>query len=291
MTPAAYCRKRTVQSKTSFHYPIKLLPPPSRAAMYALYAFCREVDDVVDEEKEPQRARELLAFWRRDLDRAVAADSPAHPVSKELARAIKDFSLPTAPFYQIIDGMEMDLNQQRFKDMDELTLYCQRVAVAVGLIAVHIFCFDKGQNLFDNDRKERFANHLGMAFQLTNILRDVKEDAGRGRVYIPQSLLTQYDLPESDILEGRWSRPLAQALSSLGDEAQRHYQAGDALITDKAQRNCLFPAMLMSGIYHHYLITIRERDFDSVAAPVKLSSMTKLALTIKIWLKERVFAQ
>jgi 15-cis-phytoene synthase len=289
MTPDAYCRKRTLESKTSFYYPIMLLPAPSRAAMYALYAFCREVDDVVDEEKSLDKARKQLAFWREDLDRAVAHSNPEHPVSIELSLAIQAFALPTSPLYDIIDGMEMDLNQQRYKDQEELTVYCSKVAVAVGLIAVHIFCFGKADNNLDSERKNRFANHLGMAFQLTNILRDIKEDAQRGRIYIPQSLLTAHGVTESQILTGEWNQTLAEALAQLGAEAEHHFQAADAMLEDRAERNCLFPALLMSGIYHRYLTTIEQLKFDTLSQPVKLSSAKKLALTIKIWLKERVF--
>jgi 15-cis-phytoene synthase len=288
MTPAAYCRQRTLKANTSFYYPIKLLSPPRQAAMYALYAFCREVDDVVDEANDPRQAREQLAFWRKDLDRAFSQANPEHPVSIELSQAIVGFNLPTAPFYDLIDGMEMDLNQQRFKNREELTVYCRKVAVAVGLIAIPIFCLGTSAASQDNERMSRFAHHLGMALQLTNILRDINEDAERGRIYIPQSLLSEYGLSEADLLAGRWCQSLGQALTQLGIEAENHFQAAETLITDRAERNCLFPALVMSGIYRRYLIILKQRGFDSLTRPLKLSSPTKLLLTVKIWLNERI---
>lgn len=286
MTPGAYCRKRTLGANTSFYYPIALLSADRRAAMYALYAFCREVDDTVDDDKPQHLAREQLEFWRQDLKRAFANGAPEHPVCQELARVSVDFALPQTPFFDIIDGMEMDLDQQRYADKGELAVYCSKVAVAVGQIIVHIFCF--GKLSLDRDKQlcDRFANHLGMAFQLTNILRDIKEDALRGRVYIPNSLLAEHALSAETILAGRWSQSLSNALTQLGDEAEEHFQAGEGMIVDKKLRKCLFPALLMSGIYHRYLIILRQRGFDSLSAPVKLSAASKLALTVKIWLRE-----
>ncbi|MBF0195553.1 MAG: presqualene diphosphate synthase HpnD [Magnetococcales bacterium] len=289
MTPTAYCRARTIKSRTSFYYPILLLSPNCRRAMFALYAFCREVDDIVDENKNQESARKELNIWRSDLDKAFSGETPKHPVAKELIFAVKEFTLPTASFYDIIDGMEIDLNQQRYKDQDELNLYCSKVAVAVGLIAIHIFCFDKTNSNVDKNSKDKFAFHLGMAFQLTNILRDIKEDAQRGRIYIPQTLLAKYGASEADILSGNWSQAIGDALAEIGADAEHHYNSGAELIKDSKERYCLFPAVVMSGIYHRYLTTITQRSFNTLTRPVKLSSSTKLALTIKIWLKERVF--
>ncbi|MBF0380226.1 MAG: presqualene diphosphate synthase HpnD [Magnetococcales bacterium] len=289
MTPTAYCRLRTIKSRTSFYYPILLLSPPRRRAMFALYAFCREVDDIVDENRDLAIAREELNVWRRELESTFKGDNPKHPVAQELRFAVAEFSLPTAPFYDIIDGMEIDLNQQRYKDHDELALYCSKVAVAVGLIAIHIFCFGRTSNSTENSTLKQFAHHLGMAFQLTNILRDIKEDAQRGRIYIPQTLINKYGASEKELLAGVWSQPLGNALSQIGKEAEQHYKAGTELIEGKEERHCLFPAVVMSGIYHCYLTTITARGFNTLNTPVKLSSTTKLALTIKIWLKERVF--
>jgi 15-cis-phytoene synthase len=289
MTPTAYCRTRTIKSRTSFYYPILLLSPPRRRAMFALYAFCREVDDIVDENKDQETARQELNIWRKDLGEAFNGENPQHPVAIELRFAVKEFNLPTAPFYDIIDGMEIDLNQQRYKDQDELTLYCSKVAVAVGLIAIHIFCFGRVPNSTENSTKNQFAYHLGMAFQLTNILRDIKEDAQRGRIYIPQTLFAKYGASQAELLSGVWSQPLGNALAQIGAEAEYHYQAGTNLLDGSKERYCLFPAVVMSGIYHRYLTTITQRGFNTINRPVKLSSATKLALTIKIWLKERVF--
>ncbi|MBF0453281.1 MAG: presqualene diphosphate synthase HpnD [Magnetococcales bacterium] len=286
MTPAAYCRDRTLKANSSFYYPIRLLSPPRRAAMYALYAFCREVDDTVDEGGDPEQARERLNHWRDDLNRAFARTNPEHPVCQELAQAIQLFKLPTQPFHDIIDGMEMDLDQPTFKDQEALSDYCHKVAVAVGLITLPIFCRERPISPAQQAKWDQFAFHLGMAFQLTNILRDIKEDGERGRVYIPQNLLLANGLKTEDILAGRWSEPLGRALTELGALAETHFQAGEGLIQDKKERKCLFPALVMSAIYHRYLTLLKARKFDSLTRPVQLTSVKKLILTLRFWLKE-----
>lgn len=295
MTPTAYCLRRTRKANTSFYYPMRLLPPPQRAAMYALYAFCREVDDVVDEIEASSAAsasaHAQLAFWRQDLDRAFRQTNPQHPVAVELGRVVETFALPTAPFFDIIAGMAMDLDRQRYADMAALTLYCQRVAVAVGQIALPIFCA--------NQKKagwwDPLAHHLGMAFQLTNILRDIKEDGQRGRIYLPQTALQAHGVAEETLLCAQWSPALGRVLAQLGHEAETHFHHADRLLqTEKKAHDGtlppgLLPIQMMSHLYHRYLIDLKNRRYDSLTRPVRLSTATKLAVILQVWVQERIF--
>ncbi|MGB0127924.1 MAG: presqualene diphosphate synthase HpnD, partial [Rhodocyclaceae bacterium] len=193
--PNEYCQERAAASGSSFYYSFLFLPPPRRRAITALYAFCREVDDVVDECTEPALARTKLAWWRSEVD-AVFSGTPQHPVGIALAPIVKEFNLPAEHFHEIIDGMEMDLTETRYPDFKALQLYCYRVASTVGLMAAEIFGYR-------NRRTLKYAHDLGIAFQLTNIIRDVGEDARRGRIYLPEDELARFDVPLADVLAAR----------------------------------------------------------------------------------------
>ena len=172
MTPDEYCQQKTARSGSSFYYSFLFLPQPQRRAITALYAFCREVDDVVDECQDLQVAASKLAWWRQELA-GLDAGQAQHPVTQALQSASAEFSLPGEQLQEIIDGMEMDLQQSRYLDFKALSLYCYRVAGVVGLLAARIFGYQ--------DRKtQKYAHDLGFAFQLTNIIRDVGEDARMG---------------------------------------------------------------------------------------------------------------
>ena len=188
MNPEEYCQEKTARSGSSFYYSFLFLEPQQRKAITALYAFCREVDDVVDECSDPNLARIKLQWWRDDLDK-VFNGTPQHPVNQALISPIQQFNLPKEHFLEIIDGMEMDLELHRYESFRDLALYCHRVAGVVGLMSAEIFGY--------KDRKTlKYANELGIAFQLTNILRDVKEDASRGRIYIPLDELERFGVSE-----------------------------------------------------------------------------------------------
>ena len=282
MTPQHYCRAKTKRSRSSFYYPMLFLEKSRRTAMYTLYAFCREVDDIVDDNRPPESAREALAGWRKELE-AVFSGKPRHPVGLELARIKSVFNLPPRPFFEIIEGMEMDLNQQRYATLEKLLVYCQKVAVAVGWASLQIFSHQHPNDVWDPTRKAAFAHHLGIAFQLTNILRDVAEDARRGRIYLPAETLQQAGASEADILNLRWSRALALAMADIGREAENHFQKAHALAQDPKQRPILFPALVMSGIYHAYLKQMQKRDFNTLHHPIKLSTPAKLWIAWRTW--------
>ena len=195
MTPDDYCQKKAAQSGSSFYYAFLFLPPERRRAITALYAFCREVDDAVDEPSEASVARVRLAWWRDEVARLYAG-KPEHPVTRALQPFIERFDLSATRLGEIMDGMEMDLTQSRYLDYAGLQLYCHRVAGVVGLLAASIFGRTEAITL-------EYAEKLGLAFQLTNIIRDVGEDARNNRIYLPMDELKRFGVPASDILGAR----------------------------------------------------------------------------------------
>ncbi|MEY3244400.1 MAG: hypothetical protein RJB20_640 [Pseudomonadota bacterium] len=197
MTPEQYCQEKTAKSGSSFYYSFRFLSKSRRLAITALYAFCREVDDIADECTDLSVAKTKLNWWRSEIER-LYQNQPQHPVSKALLQAIHTYQLDAEHFMEIIDGMEMDLNFNRYQDFKQLQLYCYRVASVVGLLSAQIFGFKNRKTL-------KFAHDLGMAFQLTNIIRDVGEDARRNRIYLPLDELAKFGVSEDDLLASRES--------------------------------------------------------------------------------------
>ena len=204
MTPQQYCQQKTAKSGSSFYYSFKFLTPQKRDAITALYAFCREVDDIADECTELHIAQTKLSWWRTEIENLYLG-KPQHPVSKALLPNIATYQLDSQHFIEIIDGMEMDLNFNRYEDFEQLQLYCYRVASVVGLLSAQIFGFSNLKTL-------TYATDLGMAFQLTNIIRDVGEDARRNRIYLPLDELERFSVTEDDILHSRESDAVRQLL-------------------------------------------------------------------------------
>jgi phytoene synthase len=222
MSPQAYCQQKAAASGSSFYYSFLFLPKAKREAITALYAFCREVDDVADECTDINIARTKLAWWRNEI-RQLYADSPQHPVTKALLPAIHAYKMDEEHFLEIIDGMEMDLDQNRYKDFKQLQLYCYRVASVVGLLSVQIFGYANRNTL-------KYAHDLGMAFQLTNIVRDIGEDARRGRIYIPLDEIKKAGLSETDILHGHHSAKMQELIDFQIEQkisAYRPYHGSD----------------------------------------------------------------
>ena len=197
MTPEQYCQEKTAKSGSSFYYSFRFLSKSRRLAITALYAFCREVDDIADECMDLSVAKTKLNWWRSEIER-LYQNQPQHPVAKALLAAIHTYQLDAEHFMEIIDGMEMDLNFNRYQDFKQLQLYCYRVASVVGLLSAQIFGFKNRKTL-------KFAHDLGMAFQLTNIIRDVGEDARRNRIYLPLDELAKFGVSEDDLLASRES--------------------------------------------------------------------------------------
>src|SRR5712671_6943408 len=215
MTPDEYCQHKAAQSGSSFYYAFLFLPPERRRAITALYAFCREVDDAVDESRDPQLAATKLAWWRVELANLFAG-KPQHPVTRALLPHLEKYSLSRENLNEIVDGMEMDLTQTRYLDWPGLERYCYRVAGVVGLLAAGIFGYRDAGTL-------DYAKNLGIAFQLTNIIRDVGEDARKNRIYLPMEDLKRFDVPAADILNGNETEDFRRLLAFEVARAKEFY--------------------------------------------------------------------
>ncbi len=276
MTPDQYCQNKTKQSGSSFYYSFMFLPPERRRAITALYAFCREVDDVVDECSDESVARTTLAWWRGQVA-DIYTGKPQHPVALALVPLVKQFNLPQEHLLEIIDGMEMDLNQQQYADFKSLQLYCYRVASVVGLLAAEIFGY--------TDRKTlKYAHDLGIALQLTNIIRDVGEDARRGRIYLPQDELAQFGVHSNDILNARETDAFNKLMQFQIERAQGYYELALAelpAVDRKAQRT----GLMMAAIYRATLEEVTFTGYHVLKERVSLPPLRKLWLAFKTWLK------
>jgi phytoene synthase len=276
MTPAQYCQDKARQSHSSFYYAFRFASRDKREAMMALYAFCREIDDVVDDYKEENIARTKLNWWRGEIDQLYAGN-PQHPATRALLPAIKQYHLQQALFLELIDGMEMDLDQNRYPDFTALQLYCYRVASVVGLLTVDILGYQNRNTL-------KYAHHLGIAFQLTNIIRDVGEDAARGRIYLPQDEMQQFGVKESDLLAGKTSPAFTQLMAFQIQRAQQYYETAGAFLPredQKAQRISQY----MNVIYRTLLNRISQAGPETVLRErLSLSTFYKLWLGCKTWL-------
>ncbi|MFA5081273.1 MAG: presqualene diphosphate synthase HpnD [Hydrogenophilaceae bacterium] len=275
MTPQQYCRDKAVASGSSFYTSFRFLPGPKRAAITAFYAFCREVDDIVDEGDDPVAARRKLDWWRAELDRLYAGQ-PTHPVAQALLPVIGRYGIDREQLEEIVDGMAMDLEQTRYPDFKELRLYCHRVAGIVGEVAAGIFGYRDHGTL-------KYAARLGLALQLTNILRDVGEDARRGRIYLPQDEMAEFGVSAADLLQGRAGASFQrlmefqyQRASATYDEALALLPAGDR----KGQR----PGLVMAAIYRALLEQIRQEDYPVLSRRITLPTLRKLWLAGKTWL-------
>jgi phytoene synthase len=275
MTPDEYCQSKAAQSGSSFYYSFLFLPPERRRAITALYAFCREVDDAVDEPSDPAVARTKLAWWRTEIAQLYAGN-PQHPVSKALQPCIVPYGITHGRLADIMDGMEMDLNQNRYLDYTGLKLYCHRVAGVVGLLAAGIFGYRHAQTL-------DYAAKLGLAFQLTNIIRDVGEDARNNRIYIPMDELKQFNVPAADLLNARHSEAFTRLMAFQTERARDCYtQAMAALPAEdrRAQR----PGLVMAAIYRTVLEEIAHDGYRVLDQRTSLTPLRKLWIAWRTWI-------
>ncbi|MCP5268625.1 MAG: presqualene diphosphate synthase HpnD [Zoogloeaceae bacterium] len=272
-----YCQQKAASSGSSFYYSFLFLPIEKRRAITALYAFCREVDDVVDECQDPQIAAAKLAWWRLEVARLYEG-KPEHPVTQALQGVLPRFNLPQEQLLEIIDGMEMDLTQTRYLDFKALSLYCYRVASVVGLLAAEIFGYE--------DRKtQKYAHDLGMAFQLTNIIRDVGEDARRGRIYLPIDELQQFDVKAADILNARYSDNFRRLMEFQIKRTEEYYEQAFAQLAETDRRSQR-PGLVMAAIYRALLDEIRRDGCLVLTQRTSLTPIRKLWLAVKTWVRE-----
>jgi phytoene synthase len=267
MTPDEYCGQKAAQSGSSFYYSFRLLAPERRSAITALYAYCREVDDVVDEVHEPNVARTKLAWWRSEVDR-IYDGAPQHPVAQALQAAIARYPLERAHLLRVIDGMQMDLERTRYANFAELEDYCDHVAGVVGLMSAAIFGYEDARTLV-------YARKLGIAFQLTNIIRDVGEDARRGRIYLPQDELARFGVAEADVLHARSSPAFVDLMRFQTERARQWYD--DALAALPARdRRAQRPGLAMAAIYRTLLDEIARDGFAVLDRRIALTPLRKL---------------
>jgi phytoene synthase len=272
MTPDEYCQQRAAKSGSSFYYSFLFLPPERRRAITALYAFCREVDDVVDEATDPGVARSKLAWWRAEIVAAYAG-TPQHPVARALVPVVAAYGLPQEHLQAVIDGMAMDLERARYLDFAELETYCHRVAGVVGLLSAEIFGYSQPAT-------RGYARDLGIAFQLTNIIRDVGEDARRGRVYLPQADLARHGVTASALLQRTESAEFRAMMADQVARARTWYaRALEQLpAVDRAAQR---PGLIMAAIYRSLLEEIERERFAVLDQRIALTPLRKLWIAWK----------
>lgn len=276
MNPHQYCQDKAAASGSSFYYSFLFLPSARRQAITALYAFCREVDDVVDECTDSALAHDKLDWWRQEIER-VFTSTATHPVGIALQDVIGQFKISREHLNEIIDGMAMDLNISRYTDFAALERYCYRVASVVGLLAAEIFGYQDAKTL-------DYAYHLGIAFQLTNIIRDVGEDARRARLYLPVDELQRFNVPAADISNAHYSDNFHALMVFQHQRAQHYYdQALHALpaVDRKSQR----PGLIMAAIYRTLLDEIARDGFRVLDRRTSLTPLRKVWLAGLTWLK------
>ncbi|WP_151636426.1 presqualene diphosphate synthase HpnD [Noviherbaspirillum aerium] len=276
MSPDEYCQQKAVQSGSSFYYSFLFLPAERRRAITALYAFCREVDDTVDDATDAGIARNKLQWWRQEVQ-AMVKGTPSHPVMQALQPHMAPYSLDPKHLLAIIDGMEMDLDQTRYLDYPGLKRYCWHVASVVGILSASIFGATQPQTL-------QYAEKLGLAFQLTNIIRDVGEDARKGRIYLPVSELQQFNVTAADILNARHGENFEKLMAFQAERAKAIYAEAFALLP-AADRRAQRPGLIMAAIYRTLLDEIERDGFHVLNQKISLTPIRKLWLAWKTYIR------
>jgi phytoene synthase len=276
MSPDDYCQQKAAQSGSSFYYSFLFLPPERRRAITALYAFCREVDDTVDECTDVAIARTKLSWWRNEIG-AMLAGHPSHPVTLALQPHLVPYSLDGKYLQAIIDGMEMDLDQTRYLDYPGLQRYCWHVAGVVGILSASIFGATRPETL-------QYAEKLGLAFQLTNIIRDVGEDARKGRIYLPGDELKKFNVTAADLLNARHNEHFENLMRFQVERAQRAYDDAFALLPAE-DRRAQRPGLIMAAIYRALLDEIERDGFHVLTQRISLTPIRKLWLAWKTYVR------
>jgi phytoene synthase len=271
-TPEQYVQEKAVASGSSFYYAFLFLEPPRRAAITAFYAFCREVDDVADDVSDPGVAAAKLAWWRSEVGAAFAGN-PSHPAMRALLPHVAAYGIEPAHLLAVIEGCQMDLDQSRYLDFAGLARYCDLVAGVVGEVAANIF----GRTL---ESTVAYAHRLGLAMQLTNIIRDVGDDARRGRIYLPMAELKQFDVKAAELLERKYSDHFTALMRFQAERAHRSYDEALALLDD-ADRAAQKPGLMMANIYRSLLREIEAEDFAVLHQRISLTPIRKLWIAMR----------
>ena len=272
MTPEQYVQNKAASSGSSFYYAFLFLPKERRAAITAFYAFCREVDDVVDEVQDPGVAHTKLAWWQSEVTKSFAGQ-PSHPVMKALMPLAAAYKIEARHLLAVIEGCQMDLAQNRYLDFTGLARYCHLVAGIVGEVAAQIF----GQTKLETTA---YAHKLGLAFQLTNIIRDVGEDAQRGRIYLPMSELQQFDVKAHELLKREYSDRFTALMAFQTQRALKLYDEAIALLP-AADRRAQKPGLMMASIYRTLLREIARDNYQVLHQRVSLTPLRKFYLAWK----------
>jgi phytoene synthase len=278
----AYCTALTKRSGSNFYYSFLFLPVARREAMHTVYAFCKEVDSAVDEAAPGSDPHLALSRWRSEVA-AVYGGIPTHPVSISLAKHVRRFQIPREYFDEVIAGVEMDLTTTRYATFEELARYCYRVACVVGLICLHIF----GTR---DPRAKDYAVNLGMAFQLTNILRDLGTDADRGRLYLPREDLVRFDCDEQLLLRHHYTPRFRELMAFECSRARAYYEQARTILDHLplADRKALTPAEIMRGVYERILSRIEQADYRVFESRIRLPVVTRLTVAGFVWLRSRL---
>jgi 15-cis-phytoene synthase len=271
----------TRKSRSNFYFAFLTLPRPRRDALYAVYAFCRTVDDVADLGSDPVAQRAALTRWREDVARCFEPGAtPVHPIARQLKAAVAAYPIPRAALEAIIDGCEMDLERARYETAEDLEPYCYRVASAVGLCCIEIFGYT-------DSRARDYAIHLGKALQLTNIMRDVGADARAGRVYLPQRDLKDFGVSEDDLVAGRHTEAFVRLMTHQAARARHFYAAARAAYPVVDTRS-LVAAQIMGRIYYALLEEIEGRRFAVFGERVTVPARRKVAIALRCWAGARL---
>ena len=269
-----YCSRLTRKSRSNFYYSFLFLAKEKREAIYAVYAFCRSVDDIADGQASGAEKRGRLDEWRRELDRCYEG-KPGHPISVRLAQSMRCFPIPKELFEELIAGVEMDLTQHRYPTFRDLYEYCYRVAGVVGLMCIEIFGYR-------NPKAKDYAVNLGVALQLTNIMRDVRVDAARGRIYLPQEELARFGSTEEELLQGAYTPPFVELMRFSAARARRYFQNARELLAAEDRRS-LVAAEIMGTIYYQLLEAIEASGYRVFDRTITLPTTHKLWIALSVW--------
>jgi phytoene synthase len=265
------------ESKSNFYYAFNLLPAPKRDAMNTVYSFCRQTDDIVDKEDEPEDVKyEKLRKWRIELEKSLSGTSDYFLFNK-LVKIVRQFNIPVEPFFELIRGMEMDLQNKRYIKFDDLLLYCYRVASTVGLMCIEIFGYK-------NKSTKDFAVNLGYALQLTNILRDVKQDAQKGRIYLPQEDLAKFNYSEKELFNNVYNDNFISLMRYEANRAKMYFDLANYNLTLE-DKPSMIAARAMQHIYYKLLQKIEDKNFNVFKKKIKVSGLEKVGISLGVWAK------
>jgi len=268
------------KSNSSFYYAFNLLPAEQRDAMNTVYAFCRQTDDIIDEGSVADELKyEKLRKWRIELEKSLSGHSD-YPIINKLSKTIQKFNIPLEPFFDLLKGMEMDLQRKRYITFDDLQTYCYHVASTVGLMCIEIFGYR-------HSSAKDFAINLGIALQLTNILRDIKKDAEKGRIYLPQEDLKKFNYNENDLLSNTYNENFQKMMKYQVERAREYFEKATACL-NLEDKKAMFAARAMQHIYYRMLNKIVDVDYDVYNKRIHVSKFKKVGISLGVWAKYRL---